>query len=374
MITNDLLVKGDLKVNGQIHGNYDSFIGIARGNPINIDSTIDYPFLSVTIYGKSILSTSSGTVTNINAGRGWHYSYSSTSGIGSSGSVSAGTDVNYILRGIPDLSDYITKDPERVYIDTSNNAMICDTIEWSIDGTRTIIRKLNQITILGTEQIVQIPTGTAGKSAWAIQVDNLARYADSDTTSPNVAVCKAISTVSVSDINNCTEGMSVLIDDNGNARAGWLLFYKEAYATMTVAEVRVALSSENIVVVYELGTYEVTNSDTDFILNDIGSVNGTCQLSHDGGYDLMVKYAKSMTLEQAIYYSEVGRTLREHIKNHPSGSGSGSSGNTGSGDSGTGGNGGTGGSTGTGSTGSGSNFVYQGSGIDVLDRIRIGGI
>ena len=130
-----------------------------------------------------------------------------------------------------------------------------------------------------------------------------------------------------------------------------------------------AISSDIIVVIYELKTYETTSSNNGFILGNVGSVNGNCQLSHDSEYDLMVKYAKSMTLEQAIYYSEVGQTLREHIKNHPSGSGSGNSGGTGSSDGGLGGNEGTGGST-----DSGSDFVYQGSSIDVLDRIRIGGI
>ena len=373
MITNDLLVKGDLQVNGKIHGLYDSFIGIARGNPINIDSNIDYPFLSITIYGKSVLSPSSILVTNITATEGWHYSYSSSTGSGGLDRADAMGGTEYILRGIPELSDSMYKDPERVYIDTSNNAMICDTVEWNIDDTQIITRRLNQVNIVGTEQIIQIPTGTTGKSAWVIKVDNLAKYTD-ETTKPNIAVSKSIPTVSTSDINNCIEGMSVCTSDYGSAKAGWLLLYKEAYATMTLAEVKVAISSDIIVVIYELKTYEMTSSDNGFILGNVGSVNGTCQLSHDSGYDLMVKYAKSMTLEQAIYYSEVGRTLREHIKNHPSGSGSGSSDNTGSGDSGTGGNGGTGGNTGTGSTGSGSNFVYQGSGIDVLDRIRIGGI
>lgn len=369
MITNDLLVKGDLQVNGEIHGLYDSFIGIARGNPVNIDSTIDYPFLSITIYGKSVLSPSSIMVTNITANEGWHYSYSSSSGSGGLDRADAMGGIEYILRGIPDLSDSIIKDPERVYVDTLNNAVICDTVEWDIYGVQTITRRLNQISILGTEEIVQIPTGTIGKNAWAIKVDSLARCTNDNALKPNIAVCKSIATVSVSDINNCTEGMSVLNDDNGSAKSGWLLLYKEAYATMTVAEVKVALSSEIIVTIYELDTYEISKSYTKFILGSVGTVDGTCQLNNESEYDLMVKYAKSTTLEQAIYYSEVGRTLRDHINNHPSGSDSGSSGGTGSGDGGLGGNEGTGGST-----GSGSDFVYQGSSIDVLDRIRIGGI
>ena len=200
MITNDLLVKGDLQVNGQIHGNYDSFIGIARGNPINIESNITHPFLSITIYGKSVLSPSSITVNNITASGGWHYSHSSSSGSGSLDNTDASGGTEYILRGIPELSGSAYTDPERVYIDTSNNAMICDTIEWDTYEAQIITRRLNQVTIIGTEQMVQIPTGTAGKSAWAIKINKLARYG-ADNTKPNIAVSKSILSVSISDIN-----------------------------------------------------------------------------------------------------------------------------------------------------------------------------
>jgi len=361
MITNDLLVRGDLQVNGEIHGVYDSFIGITRGNPINIDSNIVYPFLSVTIYGKSVISPSSILVTNTIANEGWHYTYSSSSGSGGIDHTDAPGGTEYILRGIPELSGSIYKDPERVYVDTSNIAMICDTVEWDVDNAQVITRRLNQVNILGTEQIVQVPTGTTGKSAWAIKIGKLARYAD-DNTKPNIAVSKSVPTVSVSDINNCNEGLSVCNSPYGNVKAGWLMLYKEDYATMTLDEVKLALSSDIIVVIYELKTYEMSRSNNGFVLGNVGTVNGNCQLSHNSEYDIVVKYAKSATLEQAIYYSEVGQTLREHIKNHPSGSGSG-------GDGGLGGDEGSGGDT-----GSGGNFVYQGSNIDVLDRIRIGGI
>ena len=365
MIVNDLLVNGDAQINGQLYCEFNGYLGKASGSSIEITNAMDYKLMSLTLYGKSKVTNS--VLTSVSGPCGFNITYDS-----GKDAVEYNSNETITLYGIP-------VDSGGNYVDSDGQSWICDTLELRADDTVMITRRCEYLHLNGSEEWSSQTVSGGVHYRYRLLLSKKAMYVGTYDTP--LMISSRMSVIPSTATWNSGVGISIYSATSTTSSDGihpdsgkYLLIYDSMYNTASsMDDFKSSLTSNPIDVVYALAEpYTEEISSMKGVLSSLRTSNGTTIITNTLNANMYLTYMKSDTLALAIEGSELGVLLRKHLAN--------SSDNTGgSGGTFDGGNGNVGTNTGNGSGGSGSgssgsDFVYNGSSIDVLDRIRIGGI
>lgn len=326
MIANDLLVKGDARIDGQLYCNFDGYLGKASGKVISINDAISHKLMSLELYGKSEVTDNVMITITGKFGINIIHSDDYTSEYNSGETIT--------LYGIP-----VTTGGN--YIDDSGQMWLCDTLECRSDDSVVITRRCKFLHLNGSED--WSPTAVYGGINYRhdLELSDTALHINS-TTSPPMIVSR-MSVLPSSVLWNSWNGISISSGDDGGK---YLIIYDKDNSTSTsLNDFKLSLSSNPIDVVYALAEPYIEKIASMYgVLSSLQTSTGSITFTNTLNADMYLTYMKSNTLYAAIEGSTIGVLIRNHLLGND------------------------------GDISGGNGSEYKGSGIDVVDRLRIGGI
>lgn len=203
------------------------------------------------------------------------------------------------LCGIP-----VTEDGN--YTDSNGQQWICDELIYNADGTGKIVKRMNEITLDGSDDENWALDATVGdtmkKRLRFYAPPNIVPLNDSNkynSKSPSRVICDKYDSATTSETWNRTKkGISITHFDPH----GYISVYDETYSESTLDEWKSYLASNPVTVVYPLNTPQEISLTAEEMsqLQSLQTFDGVTNVSNDKGAEMQIKYCTNSALSEYV--------------------------------------------------------------------------